>query len=121
METKDIVLIGMLGAMLFLSILLMAWNLVSPLIRCNRRKVIILRMNNGYARDILEGNGFILCKDALDGSASLLYSLDGKTIQGCTGSNELVPFKRIRWQVVDCGMDLSFFIYEMHKVAWRMR
>ena len=121
MEAKDFILVCMLGVTLLLSILLMVWNLVFPLIRYNRRKVIILRMNNGYIRDILEGNGFILCKDVLDDGITVLYSLDGKTIMGCTGDRELAFLKRIRWQVVDCGMSLSFFVYEMHKMAWRMR
>lgn len=121
METKDIVLMAMLGAMLLLSILLMVWNLVSPLVRYSRRKVIILRMNNGYIRDILEGNGFILDQRVMDDGITVLYSLDGKTIMGCTGDRELASLKRSRWQVVDCGMSLSFFVYEMHKMAWRRR
>ncbi len=121
METKDVILIGMLGALLLLSILLMIWNLVSPFLMYNRRRIVILRMNNEYVRNILRGNGFILSKEALDDRVPILYSLDGKVVQGCADEGkELVPFKRIHWQMIDCGMSLSIFVYELHKTAWRM-
>lgn len=123
METKDIVLIGMLGAMLLFSILLMAWNLMAPFFKYNRRRMVVLRMNNEYVRNILKGNGFILDDTVWDDDIALLYSTDGETVHGYAGSyNELVkPLRKIHWTVIDCSVSLSFFVYEMHWTAWRMR
>lgn len=120
---EELVLTGMLGALLLLSIFMLVWNMVSPFIKHRRRRMVILRMNNEYVRNILKGNGFILDSTAMNDAITLLYSPDGETIYGYAGDyKELVkPLRKIHWLVVDCGVSLSFFVYEMHWTAWRMR
>lgn len=81
-------------------------------------KLIVLRLNNAYIRQKLEAMGFNLCQCAYFDTNRYLYTIEGDRICGFTESctHLISDAATHRQPIVDCGIDLNRFVYEIQKV-----
>lgn len=84
----------------------------------NQGKLIVLRLNNAYVRQILEGNGFNLCMCAYYNTNRYLFTVEGDRICGFTEecTHLIADATKNHQEVVDCGISINRFVYEVHKV-----
>ena len=82
----------------------------------NRKRAVVLRMNNEYIRKILQAHGYSLDASVFSTSSHLLYSLDSEHIYGYAGDyRSLVQmFRKGRYKTVNCEVSLGYFVYALH-------
>lgn len=81
-------------------------------------KMIVLRMNNEYARGILANKGINLCQCAYYNTNNYLYTIDGERVCGFTESCTHLTEDALKHhqEVVDCGININRFVYEIQKL-----
>lgn len=81
-------------------------------------KMIVLRMNNEYARGILANKGINLCQCSYYNTNNYLYTIDGERVCGFTeGCTHLIEdATKHHQEVVDCGININRFVYEIQKM-----
>lgn len=81
-------------------------------------KMIVLRMNNEYARGILANKGINLCQCSYYNTNNYLYTIDGERVCGFTeGCTHLIEdATKHHQEVIDCGININRFVYEIQKL-----
>ena len=84
----------------------------------SKGKMVVLRMNNEYARGILANKGINLCQCAYYNTNNYLYTIDGERVCGFTeGCTHLIEnATKHHQEVIDCGININRFVYEIQKL-----
>lgn len=82
-------------------------------------KLIVLRLNNEYVKNIIRGAGLNLCFCTNHLSLPFLYYVTGGD-RICAFREDrlhlIADAKKRKQKVVDCGIDVKKFIYEIQKL-----
>ena len=81
-------------------------------------KMIVLRMNNEYARGILANKGINLCQCAYYNTNRYLYTIEGDHICGFTESctHLIEDAVKHHQEVIDCDINVNLFVSEIKKL-----
>lgn len=118
---KAMTIEGILGLLIMVSIVIGIIILIYEDIkyrRTYRHKFIVLRVNNEYVRNILEGNGLHLCNCAFYSTNRYLYVSRDSSIHGFSedSTHLLEKAEKTNLEIIDCGVDTKRFIYEISKL-----